>query len=180
MKVNLPTNDLALWQAHFMGAKGTLYEGESFTLQLRFSNEYVRISRISRFSRRKSSSSDMCPSTSTSTPTDSSAYPYYMIVHSPSRRMVPSPHCQLHLPIGAVHAQQCPQKNQASQWCRVRETSCWKRTQSFSLELPRWQGLKWLFDRQFNYAINKAQPNPWALAHNHVSILQIGVSDGQK
>ena len=41
MKVNLPNNDLTLWHVAFQGAKGTLYEGEVFTLQLRFSNEYV-------------------------------------------------------------------------------------------------------------------------------------------
>ena len=41
MKVLLPNNDLTLWHVNFHGAKGTLYEGEAFTLQLRFSNEYV-------------------------------------------------------------------------------------------------------------------------------------------
>jgi ubiquitin-conjugating enzyme E2 W len=38
MKVLLPNNDLALWHVNFQGAKGTLYEGENFTLQLRFTN----------------------------------------------------------------------------------------------------------------------------------------------
>jgi hypothetical protein len=42
MKVSLPTNDLALWHVEFQGAKGTLYEGEQFTLQLRFNNDYVK------------------------------------------------------------------------------------------------------------------------------------------
>jgi ubiquitin-conjugating enzyme E2 W len=41
MKVILPNNDLSLWHVQFLGAKGTLYEGESFSLQLRFTNEYV-------------------------------------------------------------------------------------------------------------------------------------------
>ena len=41
MKVSLPTNDLTLWHVEFQGAKGTLYEGEHFTLQLRFNNDYV-------------------------------------------------------------------------------------------------------------------------------------------
>lgn len=41
MKVSLPTNDLTLWHVEFLGAKGTLYEGEHFTLQLRFNNDYV-------------------------------------------------------------------------------------------------------------------------------------------
>ena len=38
MKVILPNNDLTLWHVSFLGAKGTLYEGENFTLQLRFAN----------------------------------------------------------------------------------------------------------------------------------------------
>jgi len=38
MKVLLPNNDLSLWHVNFLGAKGTLYEGENFTLQLRFNN----------------------------------------------------------------------------------------------------------------------------------------------
>lgn len=38
MKVLLPNNDLALWHVSFLGAKGTLYEGESFTIQLKFNN----------------------------------------------------------------------------------------------------------------------------------------------
>lgn len=41
MKVILPNNDLSLWHVQFLGAKGTLYEGENFTLQLKFTNEYV-------------------------------------------------------------------------------------------------------------------------------------------
>lgn len=44
MKVSLPTNDLSLWHVEFQGAKGTLYEGEHFTLQLRFNNDYVTFS----------------------------------------------------------------------------------------------------------------------------------------
>ena len=41
MKVNLPNNDLTLWHVQVPGAKGTLYEGEKFILQLRFTNDYV-------------------------------------------------------------------------------------------------------------------------------------------
>lgn len=41
IKVVLPTNDLTFWLVDFQGAKGTLYEGQHFTLQLRFNNEYV-------------------------------------------------------------------------------------------------------------------------------------------
>ena len=38
MKVILPNNDLTLWNLSFAGAKNTLYEGENFTIQLRFTN----------------------------------------------------------------------------------------------------------------------------------------------
>jgi len=48
MKATLPNNDLTLWNLAFMGAKGTLYEGEAFVLQLRFSNDYVNIFLLSR------------------------------------------------------------------------------------------------------------------------------------
>ena len=72
MKVVLPNNDLALWHVNFLGAKGTLYEGESFTLQLRFTNEYVPLILVSLLSRRKSSSSGTFQCTSTYTPTGSS------------------------------------------------------------------------------------------------------------
>lgn len=41
MKVSLPTNDLTFWLVDIQGAKGTLYEGEHFTLQLKFTNDYV-------------------------------------------------------------------------------------------------------------------------------------------
>lgn len=41
VQVILPNNDLTLWHVKFQGAKGTLYEGESFTLQLKFNNDYV-------------------------------------------------------------------------------------------------------------------------------------------
>jgi ubiquitin-conjugating enzyme E2 W len=41
MKVLLPNNDLTLWHVTFQGAKDTLYEGESFTLQFRLDGDYV-------------------------------------------------------------------------------------------------------------------------------------------
>ena len=41
MKASLPTNDLKLWHVQFLGATNTLYDGESFRLQLRFNSEYV-------------------------------------------------------------------------------------------------------------------------------------------
>ncbi len=53
MKVQLPNNDLSLWHVNFLGAKGTLYEGENFTLQLRFNNEYVFLSLESQSSHQK-------------------------------------------------------------------------------------------------------------------------------
>jgi hypothetical protein len=84
MKVLLPNNDLVLWHVNFAGAKNTLYEGENFTLQLRFSNDYVLQSTYSPSSRLKSSSSDTYLSTSTSTPMASSASPSYTtVIYSP-------------------------------------------------------------------------------------------------
>lgn len=56
MKASLPNNDLTLWHVNFQGAKGTLYEGENFTLQLRFNNEYVSASLSSQSNLHKSSS----------------------------------------------------------------------------------------------------------------------------
>ena len=41
MKAMLPQNNLTLWHVQFTGAKGTLYEGEQFTIQFRFTNDYV-------------------------------------------------------------------------------------------------------------------------------------------
>jgi hypothetical protein len=71
MKANLPNNDLTLWHLSFNGAKGTLYEGESFVLQLRFNNDYVSIISFSLSNLLKLFSSDMCPSTNIYIQTDS-------------------------------------------------------------------------------------------------------------
>eukprot|EP00825_Cyclidium_porcatum_P048250 TRINITY_DN8050_c0_g1_i1.p1 TRINITY_DN8050_c0_g1~~TRINITY_DN8050_c0_g1_i1.p1 ORF type:complete len:171 (-),score=32.32 TRINITY_DN8050_c0_g1_i1:451-963(-) len=38
--VTLPNNDLKTWHIAFKGAKGTLYDGEQFKLQFKFSPEY--------------------------------------------------------------------------------------------------------------------------------------------
>lgn len=114
MKAVLPNNDLTLWHLSFMGAKGTLYEGESFVLQLRFSNDYVPPAPPSPSSPPKSSSSATSPSTSTSTPMVSSASPSSTTVPLPAIRMVARPHSQLHLPLRALHAQQRHQEDQAS------------------------------------------------------------------
>jgi ubiquitin-protein ligase len=38
----LPTNDLKLWHVEFLGVANTIYAGERFRLQLKFSDEYVR------------------------------------------------------------------------------------------------------------------------------------------
>jgi len=80
MKAVLPNNDLTLWHLSFMGAKGTLYESESFTLQLRFSNDYVPSSTFSPSNLPKLSSSDTYQSTSISTLTASYVCPFFMTV----------------------------------------------------------------------------------------------------
>ncbi|CAK59733.1 unnamed protein product (macronuclear) [Paramecium tetraurelia] len=38
--VRMPNNDIKHWIVAFEGAKGTLYQGEKFELQFKFSNEY--------------------------------------------------------------------------------------------------------------------------------------------
>eukprot|EP01016_Furgasonia_blochmanni_P014349 TRINITY_DN174_c0_g1_i20.p1 TRINITY_DN174_c0_g1~~TRINITY_DN174_c0_g1_i20.p1 ORF type:complete len:191 (+),score=29.55 TRINITY_DN174_c0_g1_i20:66-638(+) len=38
--VELPTNDIKLWNISFVGAAGTIYEGENYKLQFRFTPEY--------------------------------------------------------------------------------------------------------------------------------------------
>ena len=40
VKVN--DNNQRIWYISFKGAENTLYAGENFTLQFKFSNEYVR------------------------------------------------------------------------------------------------------------------------------------------
>jgi len=80
MKANLPNNDLTLWNLSFMGAKGTLYEGESFVLQLRFSNDYVSIILFSLLNLLKLFLLDMYPFMSTYIQTDSFVYQFFMTV----------------------------------------------------------------------------------------------------
>ncbi|CAD8110139.1 unnamed protein product [Paramecium primaurelia] len=41
--VRMPNNDIKHWIVAFEGAKGTLYQGEKFELQFKFSNEYVEL-----------------------------------------------------------------------------------------------------------------------------------------
>ncbi|CAD8101674.1 unnamed protein product [Paramecium primaurelia] len=41
--VRMPNNDIKHWIVAFEGAKGTLYQGEKFELQFKFSNDYVEI-----------------------------------------------------------------------------------------------------------------------------------------
>ena len=41
MKVD--DNNPRIWYISFKGAENTLYAGENFTLQFKFSNEYVRL-----------------------------------------------------------------------------------------------------------------------------------------
>lgn len=76
----LVNNDLKTWVISFEGAKQTIYTGEKFKLQMRFSDQYVRDASRSRSSRRKSSSSGSRPNTSTSTQMGSSACPSFMTV----------------------------------------------------------------------------------------------------
>lgn len=107
MKVVLPNNDLTLWHVNFQGAKGTLYEGENFVIQLRFTNDYVPFSSLSPSNPQKSYSLDTFPSTNTSTLMVSSASPFYTTVCFYLSRMVTRTHCQLYLPVGSFNAQQC-------------------------------------------------------------------------
>lgn len=80
MKVLLPNNDLSFWHVNFPGAKGTLYEGEHFTLQLRFNHEYVDLPSNSLLSLLRSCSSGIFQSTSTYTQMASSASQFSMMV----------------------------------------------------------------------------------------------------
>ena len=41
--VKVADNNPRIWYVSFKGAENTLYAGEDFTLQFKFSNEYVRI-----------------------------------------------------------------------------------------------------------------------------------------
>lgn len=40
--VKVDENNSRIWYISFKGAENTLYAGEDFTLQFKFSNEYVR------------------------------------------------------------------------------------------------------------------------------------------
>ncbi len=81
MKVSLPSNDLSLWHVEFQGAKGTLYEGEYFTLQLRFNNDYVLLFLLLSLSNHlKSSLSSTFQPMNTFIRTDSFVYRFYMTV----------------------------------------------------------------------------------------------------
>ena len=80
MKVSLPNNDLTLWHVNFPGAKGTLYEGEQFCLQLRFNNDYVLFPTSSQLSLQKLSSLGMSLSMNISTLMDSYVYLFCTIV----------------------------------------------------------------------------------------------------
>ena len=83
MKAVLPQNNLTLWHVNFPGAKGTLYEGEQFTIQLRFGNDYVPNDTISPLSHQKYYSWGMCRFTNTSTPMASYACPSSTTVFLP-------------------------------------------------------------------------------------------------
>ena len=115
MKAVLPKNDLTLWHINFPGAKGTLYEGEQFTVQLRFNNDYVTSSPPSPLSPPRCSSSGTCQFTSTSTPTVSFVSPSSMTVLLLGSRVVAGPHCDLHLPLHPLDDEQRQKENQAIQ-----------------------------------------------------------------
>ena len=122
MKAVLPQNNLTLWHVNFPGAKGTLYEGEQFTIQLRFGNDYVPSITISPSIHQKYCLWVTSQSTNTSTRTGSSVSPYSTTVHLSIFRVVASPHSHLHLPLSAKHAQQRQEKRKTLQRCRVCET----------------------------------------------------------
>lgn len=42
LKTEVDAKNSCLWKVSFTGAEGTLYAGENFTLQFKFSNEYVK------------------------------------------------------------------------------------------------------------------------------------------
>lgn len=41
-KVEVDPKNSSIWKMTFKGAEGTLYAGEEYSLQFKFSNEYVR------------------------------------------------------------------------------------------------------------------------------------------
>lgn len=41
-KVDVDAKNFALWKVSFKGAESTIFGGEEFTLQFKFSNEYVK------------------------------------------------------------------------------------------------------------------------------------------
>ncbi len=42
-KVQVDSKNFTHWKVSFKGAESTIFAGEEFTLQFKFSNEYVRI-----------------------------------------------------------------------------------------------------------------------------------------
>ena len=42
-KVQVDSKNFSQWKVSFKGAESTIFAGEEFTLQFKFSNEYVRI-----------------------------------------------------------------------------------------------------------------------------------------
>ncbi len=117
MKVSLPTNDLSLWHVEFQGAKGTLYEGEYFTLQLKFNNDYVLIIIILSLSNHlKSSLLSIFPPINTFIQMDLSVFQSCtMVLFETNFRMVTCLDCQFDLPIRFVNVEQRSEKNQTFQ-----------------------------------------------------------------
>ena len=115
MVVSLPEENLTLWHVKFTGAKGTLYEGENFTVQFRFNNDYVRYPAFSQSSHRKSCSLAMYLCTSTSTPTDLYVYQFYTMVRLFRLRVVSCLDSYFYLFVSVVYDEQCQKKDQAFQ-----------------------------------------------------------------
>ena len=71
-QAELVNNDLKTWVVSFEGAKETIYSGEKFKLQLRFSDQYVLLATCSPSNHPKLSSSASLQTTSISIPMGSS------------------------------------------------------------------------------------------------------------
>jgi hypothetical protein len=105
MKAILPNNDLTFWNLSFMGAKGTLYEGESFVLQLRFSNDYVQAILLSLLNLRRLFLWVMYRFTSIFIQTDLFVYLFCTIVSCLLSRMVAGPDCEFYLSFSVIYAE---------------------------------------------------------------------------
>ena len=109
--VNLINNDLRAWHVHFEGAKSTIYAGEKYTLQFRFSEQYVYPATRSPSSPQRWFSWASPPTMSTSTQTDSFASQFCMTVTDGSFRVEPGPDCGLGVYEHPVDVVECNQES---------------------------------------------------------------------